>query len=75
MEGSEMVRVCIEVECGGSDTTTLAVKAENILRALEIAEEQNPGCALNVVFPLDPDTFFVRDGSERVEAGGSEIAA
>ena len=70
-----MVRVCIEVECGGADATTLAVKAENILRALEIAGEQNPGCALNVVFPLDPDTFFVLDGAEGVEANGSEIAA
>jgi hypothetical protein len=71
----KMVRVCIEVECGGAGTTTLAVKAENILQALEIAGDQNPGCALNVVFPLDPDTFFVRDGSESVEAGSSEIAA
>ena len=70
-----MVRVRIEVECGGDGTTTLAVKAENILRALEIAGEQNPGCALNVVFPLDPDTFFVRDGSEGVEAGIAGIAA
>ena len=70
-----MVRVCIEVECGGDGTTTLAVKAENILRALEIAGEQNPGCVLNVVFPLDPDTFFVRDGSEGVKAGTAGIAA
>jgi hypothetical protein len=75
MEGLEMVRVRIEVGCGGADTTTLAVKAENILRALEIAGEQNPGCALNVVFPLDPDTFFVRDESQGIEAGESEIAA
>ena len=67
-----MVRVCIEVDCGGSGTTTLAVKAENILRALEIAGEQNPGCTLNVVFPLDPDTFFVREGAE---AGTAGIAA
>ena len=70
-----MVRVCIDVECGGSGTTTLAVKAESILRALEIAGEQNPGCALHVVFPLDPDTFFSRDGSEGVEAGTAGIAA
>jgi hypothetical protein len=70
-----MVRVCIEVECGGSGATTLAVKALNILRALEIAEEHHPGCALNVVFPLDPDTFFCRDGSEGVEAGTAGIAA
>jgi hypothetical protein len=70
-----MVRVCIEVECGGDGTTTLAVKAENILRALEIAGEQHPGCALNVVFPLDPDTFFARNGSEGVEAATAGIAA
>ena len=70
-----MVRVCIEVKCGGDGDTTLAVRAENILRALEIAEEKNPGCALSVVFPLDPDTFFARDGSEGVEAGTVGIAA
>jgi hypothetical protein len=70
-----MIRVYIEVECGGAGTTTLAVNAENILRALEIAGEHNPGCALNVVFPLDPDTFFVRDGAEGVEAGTAGIAA
>ena len=70
-----MVRVSIKVECGEAEPTTLAVRAENILRALEIAGERNPGCALNVVFPLDPDTFFVRDDTEGVEAGAAEIAA
>jgi hypothetical protein len=70
-----MVRVCIKVRCDEAGPRTLAVEAENILRALEIAEEQNPGCALNVVFPLDPDTFFVQDASEGVEAGTAEIAA
>ena len=70
-----MVRVCIKVECGEANPTTVAVRAENILRALEIAEERNPGCALNVVFPLDPDTFFVRDALEGVEPGTVEIAA
>jgi hypothetical protein len=53
----------------------MSVKAENIRRALEVAEEQNPDCSLNVVFPLDPDTFFVRDASEGVETGAAEIAA
>ena len=75
MEGPVMVRVCIKVECGEANFATLAIRAENILRALEIAEERNPGCALNVVFPLDPDTFFVRDALEGVEAGTAEIAA
>jgi hypothetical protein len=67
-----MIRVCIAVDRGTASPTTLFVRAESILRALEMAGEQNPGCALNVVFPLDPDTFFVRDASEGVEA---EIAA
>jgi hypothetical protein len=67
-----MVRVCIEVDRGTGSPTTLYVRAGSIVRALEVAEEQNPGCALNVVFPLDPDTFFVRGVSEGVEA---EIAA
>lgn len=67
-----MIRVCIEVDRDTASTTMLFVRAESIVRALEVAGKENPGCALNVVFPLDPDTFFVRDASERVEA---EIAA
>jgi hypothetical protein len=67
-----MIRVCIEVDRGTARSTTLSVKAESILRALEVVGEQNPGCALNVVFPLDPDSFFVLEDSEGVEA---EIAA
>ena len=67
-----MIRVCIEVDRDTASPTTLFVRAESILRALEVAGEQNPGRALNVVFPLDPDTFFVRVAPEGVEA---EMAA
>jgi hypothetical protein len=67
-----MIRVCIAVDRGTARSTTFYVRAESILRALEVAREQNPGCALSVVFPLDPDTFFVRDAQEGIEA---EIAA
>ena len=70
-----MVKVCIQVNCGGDSATTLSVMAESLMRALEVAEEQNPGCALNVVFPLDPDTFFVREDSEGAEGEAAEIAA
>ncbi len=63
-----MIRVRIEVDRGTDRPATLSVRAESILRALEVAGEQNPGCALNVVFPLDPDTFFVRAAPEGVEA-------
>jgi hypothetical protein len=67
-----MIRVRIEVDSGTASPMTLSVRAESILRALEVAGQQNPGCALNVVFPLDPDTFFVRDAPEGLE---TEIAA
>jgi hypothetical protein len=67
-----MIRVCIEVDRGTARSTKLSVRAESIVRALELAGEENPGRAVNVVFPLDPDTFFVQDASEGVEA---EIAA
>jgi hypothetical protein len=64
-----MVRVCIAVDSGAASLTTLSVRTESILRALEVAGEQNPGCALSVLFPLDPDTFFVRDAPQAGEAG------
>jgi hypothetical protein len=67
-----MIRVCIEVDRDTANPTTLFVRAASIVRALEVAGAQNPGCALKVVFPLDPDTFFVKGVSEGVEA---EIAA
>ena len=67
-----MLRVCIEVDRGTARSATLYVRAESIRRALEVAGEQNPGCTLDVMFPLDPHTFFVRDAPEGVEA---EIAA
>jgi hypothetical protein len=70
-----MIRVCIEVDRGTTGSTTLFVRAESILRALEVAGEQNPGCASSVVFPLDPDTFFLLDASEGIEAEVAEVAA
>ena len=67
-----MVRVSIDVDAGRS---RLSVRAGSIRRALEVAEEQNPGCALRVVFPLDPETFFVRDDAVEVGSEVAEIAA
>ena len=68
-----MIRVRIEVDRGAA-RSTLSVRAESIARALEVAGEQNPDCALSVVFPLDPDTFFVHDASG-VEPEVAEMAA
>ena len=66
-----MVRVSIDVDAGRS---RLSVRAGSIRRALEIAGEHNPGCALRVVFPLDPETFFALDEAE-VGFEAAEIAA
>ena len=70
-----MIKVCIQVDRGSASPTTCSVRAESIQQALAVAEEGNPGCALSVVFPLDPDTFFVRDAREGAEAGSAGIAA
>jgi hypothetical protein len=67
-----VIRVCIEVERGADSSTTLFVRAGSIQRALEVAGERHPDRALDVVFPIDTDTFFVPDAQEGVEA---EIAA
>ena len=67
-----MVRVSIDVDAGRS---RLSVRAGSIRRAMEVAEEQNPGCALRVVFPLDPETFFVREEAVGVGSEVAEIAA
>ncbi len=73
--GFKMLRVPIAAKRGEADSTMLYVRAESIRRALEVAGERNPGCALNVVFPLDPNTFFVRDAPEGIEAVSAEVAA
>ncbi len=72
--GPPMVSICIDVE-GTDNRARLSVKAESILRALEIAGERNPGCALKVVFPLDPETFFVREPASGAGSEVVEIAA
>lgn len=73
-----MVRVSIDVDGATSGRSRLSVRAESIQGAMEIAAERNPRCSLRVVFPLDPETFFVREpasdtGSEVAET--AEIAA
>ena len=67
-----MVKVTIDVDAG---RRRLSVRAVSIRKALEAAERRHPGCALEVVFPLDPDTFFVRDVYSGVDPEIAEIAA
>lgn len=55
-----MIEVTVEVT-RGDVRRRLAVQAESITLALEIAGKQNPGCEVGVTFPIDPESFFVKD--------------
>lgn len=69
-----MIKVSIDVNAG-DDRSRVSVRAQSIRRALEIAGEKNPGCALGVVFPLDPESFFVREPAGGTTAEVLEEAA
>ena len=60
-----MVRISVQVSSGAAHFRVM-VQAESIERALEIVARQNPGKACEVTFPIDPETFFVRDPSVSV---------
>ncbi len=55
-----MVRITIEAS-NGAARYRVAVQAESIRRALEIVDGLNPGSDFRVTFPIDPETFFVKD--------------
>ena len=57
-----MIRISVELT-RGAVRYRVAVQAQSIRRALEIVEGQNPGCQAKVAFPIDPETFFVRDAA------------
>jgi hypothetical protein len=55
-----MVRITIEVG-NGATRYKVAVQAESIQRALEIAEGLNPDSDFRVTVPIDPEAFFAED--------------
>jgi hypothetical protein len=55
-----MIRISVQVS-SGTARFRVAIQAETIERALEIAARQNPGKECEVTFPIDPETFFVED--------------
>jgi hypothetical protein len=56
----EMIRISVQVSSGAA-RFKVAVQAESIERALEIAARQNPCNECEMTFPIDPETFFVED--------------
>jgi hypothetical protein len=55
-----MIRISVQVSSNAA-RFNVAVEAESIERALEIVARQNPGKECEVMFPIDPETFFVED--------------
>jgi hypothetical protein len=55
-----MIRISVAVSSGAA-RFKVAVEAESIKRAMEIVARQNPGKECEVTFPIDPESFFVKD--------------
>lgn len=73
-ESSTMVRVSVEVESEGS-TFTVAARAKSIEGAVDLVKTLYSTDRARVVFPLDPESFFVEDGAESVHDEPVEIAS
>jgi hypothetical protein len=72
-----MISVMIEVG-GGSARFNVAVRAQNIRRAVSLAKARYSGGDIRVVFPIEPDAFFCKDpavGAELIELEMPEKAA
>jgi hypothetical protein len=59
-----MIKIAIEVRSSAA-RFKVALVAESIEGALEIANRYNPGKECKVVFPIDPERFFVGDDLRR----------
>jgi hypothetical protein len=55
-----MIRISVQVSSGAARFRVM-VQAESIERALEIAKRHNPGKECQVTFPIEPESFFVKD--------------
>ena len=59
-----MIKISIEVRSSAA-RFKVALVAESIEGALEMAKRYNPAKECKVVFPIDPEVFFVGDGLGR----------
>jgi hypothetical protein len=59
-----MIKMSIEVRSSAA-RFKVALVAESIEGALEMAKRYNPGMECKVVFPIDPEVFFVENDLSR----------
>ena len=62
-----MISVTVEIRKSAL-TYRVRVTARSIERALKIAGDGKPGRRIRLVFPIDPEAFFVSAGSGTREA-------
>jgi hypothetical protein len=61
--------ICMTVEVReGAVTRRVQISATSIERALKIAGDGTPGRRVRLLFPIDPEAFFVPEDSDRREA-------
>lgn len=58
-----MIRVFVEVT-GGAASLRVEVRAESIGQAVATIEELHPDSTVQVVFPIDPEEFFIEDSQD-----------
>jgi hypothetical protein len=69
--GEKMVRVCVEVQ-SGTARFRVEVQAEGIRRALSLLGARYPHGETRVVFPIEPQDFFVSEPSATAAMVGHE---
>jgi hypothetical protein len=62
-----MIRVTVEVR-EGALTYRVRVTAPSIERAIKITGDGKPGRRVRLVFPIDPEVFFLPAASHNMEA-------
>jgi hypothetical protein len=66
-ESTQMIRVTVEIR-EGALTHRTRVTAPSIERALKIAGGGKPSRKVSLVFPIEPEVFFVTEVTSRKEA-------
>jgi hypothetical protein len=67
MSSAKMICVTVEIR-EGALTHRARVTAPSIERALRIAGDGKPGRRVRLLFPIDPEAFFIPGDHDRSEA-------
>jgi hypothetical protein len=69
-----MIRVTVEIR-ERTTSRRVSVTAPSIAQALGLAGDGRPGKTVRVLFPIPPEEFFVKDGTQPVAAWAAEQTA